>query len=49
MDKADAKEKAIKGLQRMIKRVDKLEAEINEMRKKGLYPGKPGDPVSFGN
>jgi hypothetical protein len=36
------------GLQGAIGDLDKLEVEINEMRRKGSYPGNPGDNIPIG-
>lgn len=41
----DEQSKVIKRLERAIKRIEALEDEINELRRKGLYPGNPGDPI----
>ena len=37
-----------KGLKNAIDRLDRLEAKINKLRGKGLFPGKPGDPINIG-
>lgn len=35
----------IAGLQTAINDIDKLEAEVNNLRSKGLFPGVLGDPI----
>ena len=40
-------EEVISGLKAAIKKIDSLEAEINELRAKGLYDGAPGDPIDI--
>ena len=40
-------EEVLSELKLSIKKIELLEAEINELRAKGLYDGAPGDPINL--
>jgi hypothetical protein len=41
-------QKIIKGIYRQFAMIDKIQIEYDNLRAKGLFPGKPGDPINIG-